>query len=253
VIGAGSPIGALRALAPSVRPRPDSRGPRPRPRRSSGGGRRTLTKRGRQDFHKFVWVLVFRSGLDSLRPMDPNTHSNPPAGSRSGFDRVAGRCTGWHVGWGVGSAGGRRRGAAGADQDQPAPPPPAGCEVGYAWAPGLPTAPSGPPGPVPRAPGRNRPGPGQWRALGCPCRGGRRRHPPPARPRGSRRRTSRARGRPPLGSAPAAPAGRPLGPGRRPRGADRQAERRHARRGLWLSPTWDSMVATLVGCGRSCW
>jgi hypothetical protein len=28
-----------------------------------------------------------------------------------------------------------------------------------------------------------------------------------------------------------------------PEGADRQAERRHARRGLWLSPTWDGMVA----------
>jgi hypothetical protein len=28
-----------------------------------------------------------------------------------------------------------------------------------------------------------------------------------------------------------------------PEGADQQAERRHARRGLWLSPTWDGMVA----------
>jgi len=28
-----------------------------------------------------------------------------------------------------------------------------------------------------------------------------------------------------------------------PDGADRQAERRHERRGLWLSPTWDGMVA----------
>jgi hypothetical protein len=28
-----------------------------------------------------------------------------------------------------------------------------------------------------------------------------------------------------------------------PDGANRQAERRHARRGLWLSPTWEGMVA----------
>jgi hypothetical protein len=28
-----------------------------------------------------------------------------------------------------------------------------------------------------------------------------------------------------------------------PEGADRQAERRHQRRGLWLTPTWDGMVA----------
>ncbi len=28
-----------------------------------------------------------------------------------------------------------------------------------------------------------------------------------------------------------------------PDGADAQAERRHQRRGLWLSPTWEGMVA----------
>jgi len=28
-----------------------------------------------------------------------------------------------------------------------------------------------------------------------------------------------------------------------PDGADRQAERRHERRGVWLSPTWEGMVA----------
>jgi hypothetical protein len=32
-----------------------------------------------------------------------------------------------------------------------------------------------------------------------------------------------------------------------PDGADRQAERRHDRRGLWLSPTWEGMVA-VEGC-----
>jgi hypothetical protein len=28
-----------------------------------------------------------------------------------------------------------------------------------------------------------------------------------------------------------------------PEGADHQAERRHGRRGLWLAPTWEGMVA----------
>jgi hypothetical protein len=44
------------------------------------------------------------------------------------------------------------RGAAGADQGQPAPPRPAGSGPGSAWAPAPPAAGSGPPGPCSAAP-----------------------------------------------------------------------------------------------------
>src|SRR5215216_1431663 len=123
------------------------------------------------------------------------------------------------------------------------PPPPAGCEVGSTWAPAPPPAPCGPPKPCSPAPHHNRPGPMRRPALG--------------RPRQRRWPTAPTTPRPHHGRGRAGAGGRgpPAGPTRLrraighlhlvadPEGASSQAERRHGRRGLWLAPTWEGMVA----------
>src|SRR5512133_660292 len=101
----------------------------------------------------------------------------------------------------------------------------------------------GRPGPVPRPVGCD--GPGVDRPAGStrPCRGPGRRHPRPGPPGRGRGRTGAGGGGPPPGPSPPAPGGRPSAPGARPDPTAAQAERRHGRRGLWLTATWEGMVA----------
>ena len=99
------------------------------------------------------------------------------------------------------------------------------------------------PGAVPWPPHRHRPGPDRGGHLPGPRPGARPRHPGPARSRRRRGRTGAGGGGPAAGPAPAAAGHRPLRLVADPDGAQAQAERRYQRRGLWLSPTWEGMVA----------
>jgi hypothetical protein len=69
------------------------------------------------------------------------------------------------------------------------------------------------------------------------------RHPGAGYPPHHGGRTGAGGGGPAAGPGPAAAGPGPPATGRRPETAASQAQRRHARRGLWLSPTLDGMVA----------
>src|SRR5512133_1722068 len=99
------------------------------------------------------------------------------------------------------------------------------------------------PGPVPRPVGCDGPGVDRRPAGTRPCQRARRRHPRPGRPHLGRGRAGAGGGGPPPGPSPPAPGGRPSAPGARPDPTAAQAERRHGRRGLWLTATWEGMVA----------
>jgi hypothetical protein len=63
------------------------------------------------------------------------------------------------------------RGAAGAEDGIQAPPPSAGCALGYGWVLGPPIERCGPPGPSSVAPHPHRPGLDCGNDLPSPCRG----------------------------------------------------------------------------------
>jgi hypothetical protein len=100
-----------------------------------------------------------------------------------------------------------------------------------------------PPGPCSAAPHRDRHRPGRRGTLGRACQRAGPRHPGVGCPGHRRGRTGAGGGGPPPGSTPAAAGPGPPAPGGRPDTADRQAQRGHARRGLWLASTLEGMVA----------
>ena len=93
----------------------------------------------------------------------------------------------------------------------------------------------------PLTPDRGRPD--RWGHLGRARQRPGPRHPRPPRPPHRRGRTGPGRGRRPAGPAPAAAGPWPPAQVADPEGADRAAEVRHGRRGLWLTPTFEGMVA----------
>jgi hypothetical protein len=99
------------------------------------------------------------------------------------------------------------------------------------------------PGGVPRPFDPDRHGPDRWRDLPGPRQRAGPRHPRPPRPHRRRGRTGAGGGGPPAGSAAAAAGVRHLRLVADPKGAEATAEQRHARRGRWLPPTFEGMVA----------